>query len=220
VREATELETDGYIEGAVNIPLRELLANLDKLPSDQPIVVYCVTGHRAGMAMAALKLLGYTDVRNLAGGLNGWKKAELSVATGSLPAAAAAISTPAIADQPLFDLLNGFLTALPNDFHAIKFDKLAESLAGSTPPTIIDIRTADEFAKDGYIEGAVNVPMQEIFSSLDKLPAKDAAIVVHCVSGHRGSIVVVGLRLLGYTNVVNLAGGLNGWVAAELPVEK
>lgn len=220
VREASELEADGYIEGAVNIPVREVLNNLDKLPGlDDPIVVYCGSGHRGGFVFAALKLLGYTNVRNLAGGIGAWKKASLPVVTGSLPEAPAAISTPIVEDQALFDTLNGFFTALPDDFYAIKSDKLAEALTSATPPTIIDIRTAEEFAKDGYIEGAVNVPMQEIFASLDKLPAKDAPIVIHCVSGHRGSVVVMGLRLMGYTDVINLAGGLNAWKAAKLPVE-
>lgn len=220
VREAAELEKDGYIEGAVNLPVRDVLNNLDKLPGlDDPIVIYCGSGHRGGMLMAGLKILGYTNVRNLAGGIGAWKKASLPVVTGSMPEAPAAISTPLIADQPLFDLLNGFFTGLPDDFYSTKSDKLAEALTGATPPTIVDIRTAEEFAKDGYIKDAVNVPMQVIFNSLDKLPAKDAPIVVNCVSGHRGSIVVMGLRMLGYTNVVNLAGGLNAWKAANLPVE-
>jgi rhodanese-related sulfurtransferase len=220
VREAAEVEADGYIEGAVNIPVRDLLANLDKLPAkDQPIVIYCASGHRGGMTLATLKLLGYTNVRNLAGGLNGWKKASLPVVTGSVPAAPAALGMPEITDQPVFEMLNGFLVAMPNDFYSIKSDKLAEALTSATPPTILDIRTAEEFAKDGYIEGAINIPMQDIFSSLDKLPASDAPIVVNCVSGHRGSIVAMGLRLLGYENVTNLAGGLNAWKAAQLPVE-
>lgn len=220
VREAKELETEGYIEGAVNIPVRELLNNLDKLPAaDQTIVIYCASGHRGGMAMSALKLLGYTNVRNLAGGMGAWKKADLAVITGTLPEAPAAISTPIVADQELFDMLSGFFTAMPDDFYAIKSDKLAEDLTGTTPPAIIDIRTAEEFAKDGYIEGAINVPMQEIFANLDNLPAKDAPIVVNCVSGHRGSIVAMGLRLIGYENVVNLAGGLNAWKAAKMPVK-
>lgn len=220
VREPSEVEADGYIEGAVNIPVRELLANLDKLPAkDQPIVVYCASGHRGGMTLATLKLLGYTNVRNLAGGLNGWKKANLPVVTGSVPEAPVALSTPEMIDQPLFEMLDGFFVAMPDTFYATKADKLAEALTGATPPTIIDIRTAEEFAKDGYIEGAVNVPMEELFTNLDKLPAKDQPIVIHCVSGHRGSIVVMGLRLLGYTDVTNLAGGLNAWKAAKLPVE-
>jgi len=219
VREAAEVEKDGYIEGAVNIPVREVLDNLDKLPAlDQPIVVYCGSGHRGGMTLAALKLLGYTNVRNLAGGIGAWKKAELPVVTGSLPTAPASISTPIIANQPLYDMLNGYFTAMTDDFYSVKSDKLAEELTATTPPTIIDIRTAEEFAKDGYIEGAVNVPMQDIFTSLDKLPEKDAPIIVNCVSGHRGSIVAMGLRLSGYTNVRNLAGGLNAWKAANLPV--
>lgn len=221
VREVTELEADGYIAGAVNIPVREALNNLDKLPGlDDPIVVYCASGHRGGFVFAALKLLGYTNVRNLAGGLGGWKKANLTVVTGSMPAAPAVLnSAPIIADQALFEMLSSYFTALPDDFFAIKSDKLAEALTSSTPPTVVDIRTAEEFAKDGYIEGAVNVPMQEIFASLDKLPAKDAPIVIHCVSGHRGSVVVMGLRLMGYTNIINLAGGLNAWKAAKMPVE-
>ena len=220
VRETAEVEKDGYIEGAVNIPVREVLANLDKLPGvDTPIVIYCGSGHRGGMTLAALKLLGYSNVRNLAGGIGAWKKAELPVVTSSLPTAPTAISAPILADQALYDMLNGFFTEMPDDFYSIKSDKRAEELTGATPPTIIDIRTAEEFAKDGYIAGAVNVPMQEIFISLDKLPAKDAPIVVNCVSGHRGSIVEMGLRLLGYTDVRNLAGGLNAWKAAQLPVE-
>jgi rhodanese-related sulfurtransferase len=219
VREAAELEKDGYIEGSVNIPVREVLNNLDKLPSlDEPIVVTCASGHRGGMVMAALKLLGYTNVRNLAGGLSAWKKAEQPVVTGSMPEAPAAISAAIVTNQPLFDMLSGFFTALPDDFHAVKTDALAEELTGATPPTIVDIRTAGEFAKDGYIEDAVNIPMQEIFENLDQLPEKDASIVINCVSGHRGSIVSMGLRLLGYTNVRNLAGGLNAWKAAGLPV--
>jgi rhodanese-related sulfurtransferase len=219
VREAAEIEEGGFIEGSINIPVREVLANLDKLPAqDQPIIVTCASGHRGGFVFAALKMLGYTDVRNLAGGVNAWKKAEFPVVTGSMPEAPAAISKPVIADQAKFDALNGFLAGLPEGFFAVKNDKLSEELVDAAP-VMIDIRSADEFA-EGHIEGAVNVSMQELFASLDKLPAKDARFVVYCASGHRGSIASIGLHLMGYTGVVNLNGGLNGWIAAELPVIK
>ena len=219
VREVAEVEKDGYIEGSINIPVREVLANLDKLPGlDEAIVVTCASGHRGGMVEAALRLLGYTNVRNLNGGVNGWKKAELPVVTGT-PAAAASISTPIIADQALYDMLNGFLSNLPEGFYSIKSDKLSEELASSTVPSIIDVRTQAEWDKDGYIEGAVNIPFNDFFANLDKVPAdKDARIVVLCASGHRGGIVMMAMRLMGYTNVVNLNGGLNGWKAASMPV--
>lgn len=218
VREVSELEADGYIEGAVNIPVRDVLNNLDKLPGlDEPIVVYCASGHRGAFVMSALKLLGYTNVRNLGGGLGGWKKANLPVVTGSLPEAPAAISTPIVEDQALFEMLNGFFTAIPEGFYTVKSDKLAEELA-SEAPVLIDVRSTAEWDKDGYIEGAINIPLNDFFSNLDKLPAKDAKIVVYCGSGHRGAIVLMAMKLMGYENVRNLGGGLGAWKTAKMPV--
>jgi len=220
VREAAEVEANGYIEGSVNIPVREVLANLDKLPGlDEAIVVTCASGHRGGMTMAALKMLGYTNVRNLNGGLNAWIKAELPVVTGSMPEAPASISTAIIEDQALYDMLNGFLANLPEGFYAVKADILAEELAGTDLPVIIDVRSKGEWDKDGNIEGSINVPFSDFFNSLDQIPAdKDARIVVLCASGHRGGITMMALRLMGYTDVINLNGGLNAWKAAGMPV--
>lgn len=220
VREAAELEADGYIEGTVNIPTRDVLNNLDKLPGlDEPIVVTCASGHRGGMVMSALRLLGYTDVRNLGGGIGAWKKAELPLVTGSMPEAPEAISTAVIEDQALYEMLNGFFTNMPEGFYSVKSDKLAEELTGSDLPFIVDVRSKGEWDKDGNIEGAVNLPFSDFFANIDQLPEdKDARIVVMCASGHRGSIAMMGLRLMGYTDVVNLAGGLNAWKSAGLPV--
>ncbi len=101
MREAAEIEKDGFIAGAVNIPVREVLKNLDKLPAlDQPIVIYCGSGHRGGMVMAALQLLGYTDVKNLGGGLGAWKKAELPVEMDLAKLAAPAAGDRARASMP------------------------------------------------------------------------------------------------------------------------
>ena len=218
VREVSEIETDGYIEGAVNIPVREVLNNLDKLPGlDEPIVIYCASGHRGAMVMSALKLLGYTNVRNLGGGLGGWKKANLPLVTG-VPEAPAILNSAAIVeDQALFEMLNGFLTSLPEGFYSVKSDKLAEELVDAAP-AIIDVRTTADWDKDGYIEGAINIPFNDFFANLDKLPAQDQPIVVYCASGHRGAIIMMSLKLMGYENVRNLAGGLGAWKTAKLPV--
>ncbi|MBI5965771.1 MAG: hypothetical protein HY863_20020 [Chloroflexi bacterium] len=219
VRETAELEANGYIEGAINLPIRTLLENLDKLPGlDDPIVIYCASGHRGGIGMMALKMLGYTNVRNLNGGLNGWIKAELPVVTGSLPEAAAATSTPIVEDEALFTVLNDFLTNLPEGFYSVKADAATAMLAEKSP-TIIDVRSQAEYDKDGYIEGATLIPFADFLSNMDKLPAeKDAPILVYCASGHRGGMAMMALRLLGYTDVVNLNGGLNAWKAASMPV--
>lgn len=215
VREAAEIEKDGYIEGAVHIPIRDLLKNLDKLPAqDQPIVIYCASGHRGGLAMAALRLLGYTNVVNLNGGLGAWKKLELPVVTGT-PEAAAAGEAPKV-DEARLSALDAFLSALPDGFYTIK---PADLNADLTKFTILDVRTPEEFA-NGYIEGAINIPVNELFASLDKLPDKAAPIVILCQSGHRGAVGMMALRMIGYTDVSNLGGGMNAWTAAELPVVK
>lgn len=218
VREAAEVEKDGYIAGAVNIPVRDLLNNLDKLPGlDEPIVVYCGSGHRGGYTLMTLKMLGYTNVRNLGGGLGAWKKAELPVVTGA-PAAPEAVSTPIVENEVLFTTLNGFFTIMPDNFYSTKADVLATDLVEKAP-VLIDVRTQAEWDKDGYIEGAVHLPFSDFLSSLDQIPAeKDAPIVIYCASGHRGAMATMALRLMGYTNVANLGGGLGAWKNASLPV--
>ncbi len=86
IREASEIASAGYVEGAVNIPIRAFIKNLDKLPAkDEPIIVMCGSGHRSALEMEALQLLGYTNVKSLAGGFNAWKAANLPFAIGKAP---------------------------------------------------------------------------------------------------------------------------------------
>ncbi len=171
VREAAEIEKDGYIAGAVWIPVREVLSNLDKLPGlDDAIVIYCASGHRGSMVMAALRILGYTNVSNLGGGTGAWKKAGLPLETGT-PAAAEAIGTPIVEDQALYETLNGFFTSMPDSFYATNAAKLGEALTATPAPVLIDVRTQAEWDKDGYIEGATLIPFNDFFKNLDKLPA-------------------------------------------------
>ena len=220
VRDAAELEKDGYIKGAVNIPVRNVTKNLDKLPAlDAKIIVYCGSGQRGGMLTGALRLLGYTNVYNMGGGLAAWKNAKLAVETGSMPAEAKAISTPIVSDKALYDMVDGFLSTLPDGFLALKADAVSAQLSSATPPTLIDLRTPEERTSGGYIKGSINIPITKLFTSLDQLPAKDAALIVYCGSGLRGSIALTGLHLLGYTKAANLGGGLAAWKAAKLPLE-
>jgi len=71
---------------------------------------------------------------------------------------------------------------------------------------LIDTRTADEFAL-GAIEGAINIPIDAIRNSLDRIP-KDKKIVLYCGVGMRGYLAAQILRQNGYEEVYNLSGGL------------
>ena len=66
VREVEELR-GGYIDGAVNIPLRQLRARMNELPRDREIWVNCRVGHRAYYACRILSQHGFR-VCNLSGG--------------------------------------------------------------------------------------------------------------------------------------------------------
>jgi rhodanese-related sulfurtransferase len=169
--------------------------------------------------LSALSLLGYTNVRNLGGGMNAWKNASLPVVEGSQPAPAAAISTPIIENETLFATLDEFLSTMPEGFYSVSASKLNESLAEASAPFLLDVRTQAEVDRDGHIEGDVHISFDQFMASLDQLPAdKDAPIVIYCASGHRGAIGMMALRLMGYTNVTNLGGGLGAWKNASLPV--
>ena len=52
----------------------EWAARASEWPADKnmPVVVYCGSGHRSAMAMVAMQLAGYTNVKSLSGGWKAW----------------------------------------------------------------------------------------------------------------------------------------------------
>ena len=57
-----------HIEGAINLPDTDLRQNLEKIPKDKPIYVYCQVGFRGYLSSRVLSQSGFTDVYNLSGG--------------------------------------------------------------------------------------------------------------------------------------------------------
>ena len=220
VRSETEIGDGGYIAGAVLIPLRSLTESLDMLPAqDQPIIVYCGIGHRGAMATEVLQLLGYTNVRSIFGGFSGWKAASLPVATG-VPAEAVVSKAPAPSFDPaLFTVLNEYVTTLPDGFSAVSPTNALRNLSSEPKPFLLDVRANQELITNGYIDGQVNIPLNDLLDNLDKLPAdKSQPIITYCAIGHRGAMAMTTLQLLGYTNVSSISGGFGGWVKANLPI--
>ena len=77
VREQLEFHT--FNIGGENIPLGKLLAEVDEMEydTDQEIVVICQRGLRSKTARRVLESKGFTNVKNLSGGLLAWRKAHL-----------------------------------------------------------------------------------------------------------------------------------------------
>jgi len=64
----------------------------------------------------------------------------------------------------------------------------------------VDVRSADEFA-EGHIEGAINIPVDDIAARTAELGDKTQPVVVYCRSGKRAARAAATLREAGFTKV-------------------
>jgi rhodanese-related sulfurtransferase len=102
----------------------------------------------------------------------------------------------------------------------MKAKDLLKRIEVKNAPVIIDARTGIEF-KRGHVPGAINAPPRRILLKTAKLPRnKDTEIVVYCMHGQRAWLAKKLLDARGYSNTALLAGYLEGWKKAGLPIEK
>ncbi len=78
VREAYELR-EGYIPGAVHIPLRSISQRMKELDSSKEIVIVCRSGNRSITAAQFLQQGGFPQVSSMAGGMIGWTRQNFPV---------------------------------------------------------------------------------------------------------------------------------------------
>jgi len=77
-----EERAEGRIPDSVHIQLTELSARAGELDAERPLLVFCRSGTRSAMAVAALRGAGY-DAHDLAGGLLAWSEAGLPIESES-----------------------------------------------------------------------------------------------------------------------------------------
>ncbi|MBW2225304.1 MAG: rhodanese-like domain-containing protein [Deltaproteobacteria bacterium] len=75
--------------------------------------------------------------------------------------------------------------------------------------TLLDVRSPEEFG-GGHIDGAINIPVQELVGRAGELGNKVEQIVVYCQSGGRSAMAKRLLESNGFTNVHDL-GGISQW---------
>lgn len=74
---------------------------------------------------------------------------------------------------------------------------------------LLDVRTPSEFAS-GHIDGAVNIPVQELERRIAEIHDRRRPIVVYCQSGRRSAAATQMLRSAGYAEVHDL-GPMSAW---------
>ncbi len=86
-----------------------------------------------------------------------------------------------------------------------------ELLESESPPLFVDVREPDEW-EEGHIPGAVYVTRGRLEQRIEGLiPDKSRPLVVYCSAGSRSAFAAKVLGEMGYTDVVNLAGGFSDW---------
>lgn len=95
---------------------------------------------------------------------------------------------------------------LERRFKQEHFSKVRELL--DSGECIIDIREKGEYA-EGRLKGVPNIPLSELRERVNEIP-KDRTVYLQCRSGQRSYNACLLLQNLGYTNVVNVTGGILG----------
>lgn len=85
-------------------------------------------------------------------------------------------------------------------------------------PILLDVREPNEFA-EVRAPGAVLIPTSQFSTRVGELPA-DRPLLVICAMGGRSAAVTGFLVRAGRTDVVNVAGGMDAWERAGLPVTR
>jgi len=105
------------------------------------------------------------------------------------------------------------------DSKTIGADELVSRIEAETAPTILDVRTPEEFAA-GHVPGAINIPYTELEKRYSELELEGSdELVVYCQTGRRAAIAEAALGELGFTNVRDLEGHIAAWKEAERPLE-
>jgi rhodanese-related sulfurtransferase len=176
-----------------------------RLPrKDVPIIVYDAGEGLVPQAADRLMALGYTDVRQLDGGLQAWRKAGYEL----------------FSDVNSYAKAFGELVESRRHTPSLPADEVARLIESRANIAILDVRRFDEYATMN-IPGSVSVPGAELVLRAGSIaPDPDTTIVVNCAGRTRSIIGTQSLINAGVTNkVVALRNGTIGWTLAGKDLE-
>jgi rhodanese-related sulfurtransferase len=182
----------------------ELEAEIRLPRKDVPIVVYDAGEDLVPRATDRLKALGYTDVRQLAGGLQAWQGAGYEL----------------FQDVNSYAKAFGELVEQRKHTPSLPADEVAALIAAKADIAILDVRRPDEYATMN-IPGSVSVPGAELVLRAGGVaPDPETTIIVNCAGRTRSIIGAQSLINAGVANkVLALRNGTIGWTLAEQRLE-
>lgn len=203
VREAGVTAAQGSILLAVSIPLSVLeLRVRTRIPRlSTPVVVYDGGDddqHLAERAAARLGELGYTDVRILDGGLQGWAEAGYKVQSGG--------------DHVIGQAFGEWIEHVYGTPH-ISVADYRERVEAGEDIVLLDSRPIGEF-ENHSLPGGTSIPGAElVYRAAEVVKSPDTLVVVNCAGRTRSILGAQVLINAGLPNrIVSLEGGTQSWV--------
>jgi len=176
-----------------------------RLPrKDVPVVAYDSGEGLVAEAADRLNALGYTSVRALEGGLQGWKDAGFEL----------------FQDVNSYAKAFGELVESRRHTPSLAAEEVASLIARKANIRILDVRRFDEYATMN-IPGSISVPGGElVLRAAEAAPDPDTTIIVNCAGRTRSIIGTQSLINAGVANkVVALRNGTIGWTLAKQNLE-
>ena len=206
------LKVFNYSLGIVG--LSERVCQTLKIPYKIMIISpYSHATYYPGAKMLTIKAIYNSETSQILGAYI-WGKASVDKITDILSIAiqtkmkAADLSALELCYAPPFSSakspVNILGNAIENEINGLVDTISVEELRNEEKPYILDVRTIEEYNLS-HIDGAINIPLDELRENLKKLD-KSKEIVVHCHSGLRSYLACRILKQKGY-NVKNLIGG-------------
>jgi rhodanese-related sulfurtransferase len=181
------------VEAAVRLPRK-----------DVPIIVYDAGEGLVAEAADHLNGLGYSDVRQLEGGLGGWRNAGFEV----------------FIDVNSYAKAFGELVESRRHTPSLSAEEVSALIGDDANIRILDVRRPDEYATMN-IPGSLSVPGAELVLRAGHVaPDPNTTIVVNCAGRTRSIIGTQSLINAGIANkVVALRNGTIGWTLANQSLE-
>jgi rhodanese-related sulfurtransferase len=176
-----------------------------RLPcKDVPVVVYDAGEGLVPQAADRFRALGYTDVRQLDGGLQAWRSAGFEL----------------FQDVNSYAKAFGELVESRRHTPSLPAEEVAALIAHKADIAVLDVRRFDEYATMN-IPGSVSVPGAELVLRAGRAaPDPATTIVVNCAGRTRSIIGTQSLINAGVPNkVVALRNGTIGWTLARQDLE-
>ncbi len=101
----------------------------------------------------------------------------------------------------------------------VSLDELKRRLEKHEKMTLVDVREKEEY-RAGYIPGAISVPRGFLEIQIEqRVPDKNANVVLYCAGGTRSALAAATLQELGYSNVETANPGFVRWKDLGFPME-